>query len=62
MRSLPGRKILTLLFALALAAITPFPTSAQGTSVTDRLTIPYAVTITACNGEDVSLSGEFLVL
>ena len=56
------RKILTLVTMLALAAGSTFPAYAQALTVTDRVTVPFETVITACNGEDVFLSGELLLI
>jgi len=62
MISAHSRKILALVITVALAAVTTFSAYAQATTVTDRETVPYETIVTACNGEDVYLSGELLLI
>jgi hypothetical protein len=62
MISVHSRKILALVITLALAAVTTFPAYAQAITFTDRVTEPFETIITACNGEDVYLSGELLLI
>lgn len=62
MISVHSRKILAIVIALTLAAITTFPTYAQAITFTDRVTVPFETLLTACNGEDVFLSGELLLI
>jgi hypothetical protein len=51
-----ARKFLVL--ALALSAFAASPAYAEANTTTERYTEPYEATITACNGEDVHLTGE----
>ena len=62
MISVHSRKILVLVITLALAAVTTFPAYAQAFTITERVTEPFETIITACNGEDVFLSGELLLI
>ena len=62
MISVRSHKILALMLALALAAVTAFPVYAQAFTITERVTEPFETVITACNGEDVFLSGELLLI
>ena len=62
MISAHSRKILALVVTLALAAVSAFPAYAQAITVIDRETVPYETIVTACNGEDVYLSGELLLI
>lgn len=57
-----SRKILALVIALILAAITALPTYAQATTFTDRVTEPFETFVIACNGEEVLLTGELLLI
>ena len=57
-----SRKILVFVIALALAAVTAFPAYAQAITITERVTEPFETIVTACNGEDVFLSGELLLI
>jgi hypothetical protein len=62
MTSVGSRKVLVLVLVLALAAVTTFPAYAQAITMIDRVTVPYETIVTACNGEDVYLSGELLLI
>jgi len=62
MISVHTRKILALVITLALAAVTAFPAYAQAFTITERVIEPFETVITACNGEDVFLSGELLLI
>ena len=62
MISVHSRKILALMITLALAATTTFPAYAQAITITESVTVPFETVITACNGEDVFLSGERLLI
>ena len=62
MISANARKILALVITIALAAITAIPAYAQAFTSTEKVTEPFATLITACNGEDVFLSGELLLI
>lgn len=57
-----SRKILVLVIALALAAITALPTNAQAITFRDRVIEPFETFVIACNGEDVTVSGELLLM
>ena len=57
-----SRKILALVIALALAAITALPANAQAISFRDREIVPFEALVIACNGEEVFLSGELLLM
>lgn len=56
------QKILALVLALALSAVATFPTFAKATTASEIFIEPYNATITACNGEEVQLSGELLFI
>ena len=56
------RRILALVITLVLAAVTTFPAYAQAITFTDRVIEPFETIATACNGEDVFLSGELLLI
>ena len=56
------RKILALVMTLTLAAVTVFPAYAQGISFHDREIVPFETFVIACNGEEVFLSGELLLI
>jgi len=60
--SVNNRKILALVIAFALSAVVTFPSYAEAITITDSVTEPYETTITACNGEEVHLSGELLFI
>ena len=62
MISVGPRKILALMIALALAAVTTLPTYAQAITTTDRVIVPFEILLNACNFEEVILSGELLVI
>lgn len=62
MNSKYARKIFALALALALSAVATFPTFAKATTASEIFTEPYNATITACNGEEVQLSGELLFI
>ena len=62
MISVGPRKILALMIALALAAVTPFPTSARAITTTNRVIVPYEPIMFGCNGEPVFMSGELLLI
>ena len=56
------RKILALVMTLALVAITAFPAYAQAFTITERFIEPFETFVVACNGEEVFLSGELLLI
>src|SRR5688572_12479690 len=56
------RKILALVITLALAAVTAFPAYAQAFTFTERVTEPFETFVIACNGEEVLLTGELLLI
>jgi hypothetical protein len=56
------RKLLALVIALTLAAITALPTNAQAITFRDRVIVPFETFMIACNGEEVFLSGELLLM
>jgi hypothetical protein len=62
MISVHSRKILALVITLALAAVTTFPAYAQAFTMTERVTEPFETFVVACNGEEVFLSGELLLI
>ena len=62
MISVHSRKILALVITLALAFVTAFPAYAQAITTTDRVIEPFETTVPACNGEDVTVSGELLLI
>lgn len=62
MISVHSRKILALVITLALAAVTAFPAYAQAITFTDRVIEPFETTVLACNGEEVTVSGELLLI
>ena len=62
MISVHTRKILALVITLALAAVTAFPAHAQAFTITQRFIEPFENIVIACNGEEVFLSGEVLVV
>src|SRR6187455_3196768 len=57
-----SRKILVFVIMFALAAVTAFPAYAQAITFTDRVIVPFETVITGCNGEDVFVSGELLLI
>ena len=57
-----SRKILALVMTIALAAVTAFPAYAQAFTITERVTEPFETFVVACNGEEVFLSGELLLI
>ena len=62
MISVHSHKILALILTLALAAGIASPTYAQASTTTDRVIEPFETTVLACNGEDVTVSGELLLI
>jgi hypothetical protein len=62
MISVRSRKILALMITLVLAAVTAFPAYAQAFTITERVIEPFETTVPACNGEDVTVSGELLLI
>lgn len=62
MISVHTRKILALVITLALTVVTTFPAYAQAFTITERVIEPFETVITACNGEDVFLSGQVLLI
>ncbi len=55
------RKMLTLVITLVLAAVTTAPAHAEATTIIERTVVNLAdsdVSITACNGEEVPLTGK----
>lgn len=57
-----SHNILALVIAIVLAAVMALPAYAQAFTATDRVIEPFETVITACNGEDVYLSGELLLI
>ena len=57
-----SHNIVALVIALILAAVMALPAYAQAFTATDRVIEPFETVITACNGEDVYLSGELLLI
>jgi hypothetical protein len=62
MISVYTRKFLALVITLSLAAATFIPAYAEALTTTERVTEPYEDVVTACNGEDVFVSGEVLLI
>lgn len=62
MISVYSRKILALILTLALAAGIASPAYAQASTITERVIEPFETIAPACNGEDVFLSGELLLI
>ena len=62
MISIYTRKILVLLITLTLAAVITLPASAQAIVINGRFIDLFQTRVTACNGEEVFLSGEILVI
>ena len=62
MISIHSRKLLALVITLALAAVTTFPAYAQTFTSTERVIEPFETTVLACNGEEVTVSGELLLI
>jgi hypothetical protein len=58
MISVHFRKILALVITLALATVTTVPAYAQATTFTERVIEPLDASVIACNGEEVTLTGE----
>jgi hypothetical protein len=61
MISAHSRKILALVITLMLAAVTTAPVHAEATTIVERTIVnlaDYDVSITACNGEEVPLTGK----
>lgn len=56
------RMFIVLALALALSAVATIPTFAEADTATEIFTEPYNAIITACNGEEVQLSGELLFI
>jgi hypothetical protein len=56
------RKFLALAIALALSAFATFPTFAEAITTTETSIEPYNTSITSCNGEEVDLTGELLLI
>ena len=56
------RKILALVMTLTLVAVTAFPAYAQASTITERVIEPFDTIVIACNGEEVFLSGELLLI
>ena len=62
MTKIHTHKFLALAIALILSAFATFPTSAEAIKTTETSIEPYETAMTACNGEEVNLTGELLLI